>query len=221
MNSNNNLTLGYWKIRGLAQPIRFLLEYCDVKFTDELYEQGDGPEFNRDCWLNVKQNLNLDFPNLPYLIHGENLKITESGAIIKYICEKFNSSLLGSTIEERAMVENLNGVLGDAKLSATIHSYRTGDANAMFNDAKNKFEGISKFLGNKKFLMGGEIRYVDFILYELIKLIDHLSKGELSKLYTNFANYTNNFEEIEQIKAYLKSDRFGNLQFNNKIAKLN
>ncbi|XP_069101516.1 glutathione S-transferase class-mu 26 kDa isozyme 47-like [Argopecten irradians] len=34
--------LGYWKIRGLAQPIRLLLTYAGEDFEDILYEQGDG-----------------------------------------------------------------------------------------------------------------------------------------------------------------------------------
>jgi len=30
------------------------------------YECGNGPDFSRAPWLDVKQNLGLDFPNLPY-----------------------------------------------------------------------------------------------------------------------------------------------------------
>ena len=49
--------LGYWKIRGLAQPIRLMLGYADVEFEDKMYEQGDGPEFSRDAWLKEKFTL--------------------------------------------------------------------------------------------------------------------------------------------------------------------
>lgn len=68
--------LGYWKMRGQAQPIRYLLAYLEVNYQEEGYETD-----SRDAWTNVKDNLGLDFPNQPYLFH-EDLKVTEPLAII-------------------------------------------------------------------------------------------------------------------------------------------
>lgn len=48
------IKLGYWKIRGLAQPIRFLLEYVEHPWEDVLYEQGDAPNYSIECWTDVK-----------------------------------------------------------------------------------------------------------------------------------------------------------------------
>ncbi len=39
---SNDPTLGYWDIRGLAEPIRYLLKYAGVKFNDKRYEFGPG-----------------------------------------------------------------------------------------------------------------------------------------------------------------------------------
>lgn len=36
--NNDKIILGYWKIRGLAQPIRYLLEYIEHPYEDVLYE---------------------------------------------------------------------------------------------------------------------------------------------------------------------------------------
>ena len=66
--NNPKIQLGYWKIRGLAQPIRYLLEYIEHPYEDVMYEQGDAPNFSIECWTSVKNNLGLDFPNMPYLI---------------------------------------------------------------------------------------------------------------------------------------------------------
>jgi glutathione S-transferase len=33
----DQLTLGYWGIRGLGQTIRFLLEYTGLQYTDKRY----------------------------------------------------------------------------------------------------------------------------------------------------------------------------------------
>jgi glutathione S-transferase len=68
------VTLGYYDLRGLAQPIRFLLAYLGVKYTDKHYS-------TKEEWLEKdKQGLGLEFSNLPYYI-DENIKLTESSAI--------------------------------------------------------------------------------------------------------------------------------------------
>lgn len=82
-------TLGYWGIRGLAQPIRFLLAYLGVEYTNKNYL---APEewFGKD-----KNDLGLDFPNIPYLIDGD-VKITESSAIPVHLIKKHKrNELLG------------------------------------------------------------------------------------------------------------------------------
>ena len=40
----STLTLGYWKIRGLAESIRYLLHYLGIEYKEELYECGQPPE---------------------------------------------------------------------------------------------------------------------------------------------------------------------------------
>ena len=57
--STNQLVFGYWAIRGLAEPTRLALHYTNTPYTEKFYVQGEGPEFNRDEWLNEKPNLGL------------------------------------------------------------------------------------------------------------------------------------------------------------------
>lgn len=74
-------SLGYYNLRGLAQPIRFLLAYLGLKYTDKQY-------ITREEWFeNDKKHLGLEFPNLPYYI-DENIKLTESSAIAIYLIKK-------------------------------------------------------------------------------------------------------------------------------------
>ena len=58
---DSTLTLGYWNIRGLCDFIRLMLYYKNVNYTEKMYE-------TEDEWQKDKYNLNLLFPNLPYLI---------------------------------------------------------------------------------------------------------------------------------------------------------
>jgi glutathione S-transferase len=66
-----------------------------VDFEDKQYAAGPGPDFDRSQWTDVKFNLGLDYPNLPYLI-DEDFKLTESMAIMKYIAAKWKPELLGA-----------------------------------------------------------------------------------------------------------------------------
>jgi glutathione S-transferase len=99
---------GYWPIRGLAQTPRLLAAYTGMELDETRYT-------DREQWTNQdKENLGLDFPNLPYLIDGD-FKLTESGAIQRYIIMKSgHDELLGKNAKDRARVDSLLGTLKDS-----------------------------------------------------------------------------------------------------------
>jgi glutathione S-transferase len=78
---SNKLVFGYWSIRGLGQPIRYLLKFANVDYTEKTYNFGPAPDFSRHEWLNDKFNLGLAFPNLPYVINGD-VKLTQASRIL-------------------------------------------------------------------------------------------------------------------------------------------
>ena len=91
--------LGYWKIRCLAMRIKYLLAYLDVEYQDVTY-QPDPVTGSRACWFDVKHKLGSPFPNLPYFIdecNGEEVNLTETAAILKYITAKHRPELAGTT----------------------------------------------------------------------------------------------------------------------------
>ena len=57
--NKNQLVVGYWAIRGLAEPIRLTLHYAKTPFTDKVYEQGEGPEYSGEQWLSEKEKQGL------------------------------------------------------------------------------------------------------------------------------------------------------------------
>jgi len=59
-----------------------------------MYSKGPKPEYNNEMWQGDKFSLGLDLPNLPYFIDGEEIKLTETTAIMKYICAKWKPELL-------------------------------------------------------------------------------------------------------------------------------
>jgi glutathione S-transferase len=99
--------VGYWNMRGKAQSIRNLLVYMNVYFEDKLHS-------DHQAWFSKEnKELGFDYPNLPYFIDGD-LKISESIAIVKYICQKYNhNELLGKTLHDQATLNMLYGAYED------------------------------------------------------------------------------------------------------------
>ncbi|CAG2115498.1 unnamed protein product, partial [Medioppia subpectinata] len=82
-------TIGYYRIRGLAQPIRLLLTYKGVKFIDKFYGKSGAKTFDEftGVWFAEKTILGLDFPGIPYYMKG-TFKLTQSTAIMRYLGRK-------------------------------------------------------------------------------------------------------------------------------------
>ncbi len=86
-----DITLGYWGIRGLAQPIRFLLVSADVPFSEvRLGVLQDGTLLDKteegEDWSSLRSTLDMPFPNLPYLIDTSEdspVSLSQSNAILR------------------------------------------------------------------------------------------------------------------------------------------
>ena len=101
MEGSDKITLGYWRIRGLLRHVLLVAEYAKAPYEIKYYDEGE--DFSGKEWFDVKFSLGLDFPNLPYLVHG-GFNISETLVLCHYICEKYKPELLGEGPEERAAV---------------------------------------------------------------------------------------------------------------------
>ncbi|OXA49673.1 glutathione S-transferase Mu 1 isoform X2 [Folsomia candida] len=203
--SNSKPVFGYHGLRGIAQPIRFQLAYLGVDYVDKQYPlTQEGAEE----WAQEKEHHGLDFPNLPYWKDGE-VNMTESRAILKFLARTEGGGKLIPT-DARSLVnaEMVEGLLWDVWYGLIWRCYL--DSEDMINALARcppKLEVLNKFLGNKKWVLGDQISYVDFMLYEILhqySLYDpkYLSPcGALLKLKANF-------EELPAIKKYMASPEY-------------
>ena len=171
LNLQSKPVLGYWNIRGLGAPIRYLLHYCGVTFEDKMYAFGPAPEFSRDQWLSEKFSLGLDHPNLPYLI-DEDLKLTETAAILKYICHKWKPELIGRNPVELANVEMMSAHVQALKMKSTGPAYVSDDRSAFQFD--QEFETLAKWMESRQWISGGDVTYLDFVYFEILEWVDYL-----------------------------------------------
>merc|ERR1712106_673417 len=165
--------LAYWDIRGLAAPIRLLLEYTGTSYENRVMIMPK-PE-----WLEYKKSLGFDFPNLPYYQEGD-LKLTQSAAILRHVARR--SNLVGKTEEECARAEMLADVVGDYRSPLVSLCYNPKFAQEMLNQwvsgtgdfkgspLKNRLENLERFLksGKGDWSAGENLTFVDFLLLELL-----------------------------------------------------
>ena len=210
--------LGYWDIRGLAQPIKLLLAYTGTEYQDKKFPCGPGPEFDRSQWFDNKFSFGLDFPNLPYYIDGD-VKLSQSNAILRYIARKHD--MLGKTDKEKAMVDMMAEESMDFRNGWVRLCYNPDFENlkdGYLTNLDTKLQQFSKFLAKKTWFAGDSLTFVDFVMYELIDQHKFLAPNCLKK-YENLEAFQSKFEELPKIAEYMKSSAFMKTPLNNKMAK--
>jgi len=214
-------TLCYWDIRGLAQPIRLLLEYTGTKYQNKMLSRGPAPDFDGSCWTDIKEFLGLDFPNLPYYIDG-NVKMTQSNAILRHIGRKHN--MVGTTEEEMAKVDMMTDQAMDLRNSIVMLVYDPNyeqllpDYLKKMTSSGGMLERFSRFLASNEWFVGRTVTIVDFVMYELLDQL-RLMSIEFLKPYPNLTAFLGHFEKLPQIETYMKSPRFLKYPINGRVAK--
>jgi len=205
MSQESRPIVGYWAIRGLAQPIRLLMAYTGTKFEDKMYQCGPGPTYDRSAWFDVKFTLGFDFPNLPYY-KEPNVKLTGTNAILRHIGRKHN--LCGRTEEEMVRVDMAAEQVMDMRNNAVHLFYDRAGFESRLGDYLEKLQttlkAISLFLGDRPWLAGDSLSFPDFHLYEMLDqhlLLDPKCLGS----FPNLKNYHARFEKLEAVAAYKKS----------------
>lgn len=202
------MQLAYWPIKGLVEPIRYLLAY--VKQDYEEINFADWDEY-----IGRRQPFDLSFANLPFIVDG-HVKLTESKAIMQYIAAKHDASLLGSTDKDRVQVRVLMGAMADvvkaysdniikktgqkAGIEASLEKYKTVE----------KLELLSKYLGDKDYF-NGYITVNDFEWACIVYRVWAYSRTfDLTSPIEKFPNLIAHVEKIKGlpgIKEYLTSDK--------------
>jgi len=212
--------LGYWDIRGLAAPLRYMLAYAGEDFEDVRYSVGPAPQYSREGWFKVKFTLGLDFPNLPYYI-DDKVKLTETNAIFRYLARKYN--LYGDDPVTMAQVDLILEATMDLRNGFVRLCY--GADKEHFDEKKKEYcENVAKkldtfqaSLGDKKFFAGDKLTVCDFHIYEMLD--QHLTfEPDLVESRPKLKAFWRRFNEIPQIAAHLASAAFKERPINNVMA---
>lgn len=208
--ATQNYTLGYWPIRGLCEPIKLLLAYLEVPY--ELKEYSSEQE-----WHQKKFDKSIKFANLPYLIDGEKT-VTESEAILAYVCVKAGKPEMVGKIEDRAEFLQLKGVFTDvlSKVGGGVYASKSQDElkekveKYMATAGSLKLGELEEILGKREWFLG-YLTYLDFVAAEFIERYNDLDKEVGTKIFANYPNIQalgKRVLELPAVKAYRQSERF-------------
>jgi len=207
------LTVGYWDLRGLGESIHLLLEYAGIEYQREIYKQSEGKDAVGNLkgpWLKAKSEntLHLDFPNLPYIIDGD-IKISQSWALLKYVARKggvcipqSDDEALHCDIAEQAVFDV------NTKFVMLCYSPAFGDMRGPFlAGLPMLLKDFERLLGERKWLTGDNLMYVDFRFAELLDHIELCYPNCYDDL-PNVKKYKCTFEQLPKIAQYKESGRF-------------
>ena len=218
-------TLGYFETRGLAQPIRLLLNYAGVNFNDKRHKFGPGntmaeADTIKKDWLAEKFTLGLDFPNIPYYIDGD-LKLTQSLAILRHLARKHGLTATDEkSLTQQDVVEQQLSDLRTA-LSMQLIYNRPDDKQKeqkIIDDViVPHLQLLSKFLGSNQWLVG-RLTYVDFMAYETFDIIRNFTPETFDK-FPVLKEFMSRFESLEPIKKYMSSPQYISWPFTGPFSK--
>eukprot|EP01084_Bolivina_argentea_P059297 108270_1 len=223
-------TLAYWNIQGYAAPARMMLLYSGCKYENIMYDK-------RNEWYDIKYKMNLDFPNVPYLIdHKTGIRCTESLAIYAYLARQLN---IGSTKDPQQLYNDMIiGFMKDFWRSFSDLCYRNypdGKDKYLKETAPQKLELLENWLKNKekrgqprKWFTGDEIAVCDFLVYYLLFANIKLDEKFITKTkfiypvnvpaYPELKRFYQQFETLPFMKQY-KETGLSNLPLNGSSAK--
>lgn len=215
------ITVGYWKIRGLAAPLRMLLTYAGAKYTSTVYavHPKEGGGWDTTEWFSVKPELvkKNPFMNLPYVIDETNdIVLTQSNPCLHYLARKF--SLMGQDDKEISQVEQVVAQAFDLRNDAvdlwytkTAEQVKEKMEKNYYGNHYNKFENWLS-LHDSKFTVGDRITAGDFALWEMLDAHEILAKNldlpsPLEK-YPKLSAYYKAVREVPELQPYFESDEY-------------
>lgn len=225
MSGQPRFTLGYWKIRGLAQTARLMFEFTRTTYSEELYEQGEGPEYSRKMWLDAKQLMKEDNPliNLPYLRDSELVRpLTESKAILQHLARVLD--LYGTTEQERCDIDNVVFHVSDVNAAFVRLCYNKSferGRSAFTASLPSMLQPIETWLaarGGSAWIASEHLSVADLYVYEVLECLFALHP-KLRDQVACCAQHRDRVHELPALVAYRGSARCAAVApYNNKSA---
>jgi glutathione S-transferase len=220
--TSGTITIGYWKIRGLAAGLRMMCYYKKQPFMDQAYGDDAAEEwFGKNKPALQGKNALM---NLPYIVDGESV-ITQSNSCLLYLGRKLGIDLPAHFDHNHQALDQIMDLRNDTmKIVYPFGSVKTKDEfpgalkTHMEKSVATHFGKLEGFcLG--PYVCGAEPQSSDFHLFEMFD--QHLTMCKETGIDFDFSKYPALQAQHAAMKAqpalaaYFSSDAYAKYAFNN------
>eukprot|EP00051_Salpingoeca_urceolata_P028399 m.486647 g.486647 ORF g.486647 m.486647 type:complete len:528 (-) comp24541_c0_seq1:74-1657(-) len=216
--NDHAVTLRYFNIRGLAEPIRLTLEYLGIEWNEVAYDRcGDqGCPPGVEDWDEAKQagleSGLFPFGQVPSLtIDGHDL--VQSHAILRFLARRFQFG--GSTPDEELAVDIVAGGAQDlrTRYSKLVYNKASVEDPTIIEEYKDMlgtwlpfFERLLVQAGGVWFINPETVTYADVLMFDIL---DHNLRILPDCLDDTPAlrQFVYRFAQLPPIQSYLSSER--------------
>ena len=193
------LTLICWNVRGVAEPVKMLLEFLHLSYKEIKLELG-----TPDPWPRLKDTLGVDFPSLPYFYDGDSkLSLSGSIAICRFLAQKYSPKMVGSAMNEYAEVDTLLSITHDLRynLDKVLRGTLAETRATIMQSVNQQLERANRYMRAKVWLSGKQVSIADFEFCELLEYITSIDRS-LLEAYPHLKKLQRKFNAIPEIAKY-------------------
>ena len=88
----------------------------------------------------------------------------------------------------------------------TSHAFGKGDTPELQQLLLTNGKKLLDFLGEKNFMVGDNLVFSDFSLFELIECMEWMSKGDVFNTYPKLKEYCDRIKSLPNFKEYWEDD---------------
>merc|ERR1711865_5369 len=219
--SETPITLGYWKIRGLAAAPRMMCYYGKLPFNNKCY----GDDFKETWFGGDKPKLaeKNSLINLPYVIDGDEV-ITQSNSVLHYIGAKAGIDLPANSSRNHQALDQIMDLRNDLMkivYGQTAESYPGAFAKHMDGPQQTHMGKLEGFVKGPYFC-GDKPQSADFHMFEMMD--QHMDMvAQTDGVEHDFAAYPKlmalhaAMKAEEGLKTYFESTEYREYSFNNAL----
>jgi glutathione S-transferase len=214
-----SVQLYYWPIRGLKEPIVYLLEYLEIEYKFKPVKDNLEWEEKRKGFISK----GYPFATLP-IIEMDGKVITEALPIMTALALKAGKVEMAPNEMNFTRFMELYGIIADLFTGITQPAYASKSLEAFRQTYlkacqlnKRIIEAFDRLVGKQKWLLGNELTILDFKLAETLdkmKAIEEDLEIDIVAQYVHLDTYLGRFLGLPAIKAYRTSDKFQDRPFN-------
>jgi len=221
---SGELTIGYWKIRGLAAALRMMCYYAEQRFKNVGYGEDGKEKWFGGAKPGLQEKNALI--NLPYVVDGETV-VTQSNSCLIYLGKKLGIDTEGNFMRNHQALDQIMDLRNDlmkhvypfAGVVKTKEELATIFPTYMQGSVKGHLKKLEDFCAGP-YLCGTAPESADFHLFEMLDQhmtmcrelsVDDFDFKQFPKLMTLY----NSFRTDPKLAAYFASDCYNKYAINN------